>query len=262
MTELTPDQADDLLDLQAACRSFSADLVIIGATAYRVFIDDPYRTTEDVDVALALDLDVWPGFVAHLLGQGWKRRQNLEHRWRGPSGALIDIIPAGIKLRKEGRLVWPKSEMTMNLAGFDHVFADSIERELAPGLRIKVVPLPVLALLKILAFIDNPHARQKDIEDFIEMLRRYEQDTERRFIDQVFETGVSFENAGAFLLGIDVASLCTPEEARLVGRFVSQATDESQPAFAALRLGVHRSDDSGTERLIGAFMLGLRRRVA
>jgi predicted nucleotidyltransferase len=257
MTVLTPDQLQDLHELQAECKAFSSDLVIIGAMAYRIFVDDPYRTTEDVDIAIALDLDVWPEFVSHLISHGWKQRQSLEHRWRGPHGTLIDIIPAGTKLREQGRLVWPKSEMTMSLAGFDHVFADSIERELAPDLRIKIVPLPVLALLKILAFMDNPHARQKDLEDFAEMLQRYEKDSDRRFSDGVFDAGVSFEQAGAFLLGLDVANLCTPNEARLVDNLISQVSNGEHRALITLRRSRLQASDSAdhpTEPIVGAFV--------
>jgi predicted nucleotidyltransferase len=265
MMELAPDQAKDLRDLQAACKSFSADLVIIGAVAYRIFVDDTYRTTEDIDIAVAFDLDVWPEFVSRLAARSWKQRPNREHRWRGPHGGLVDIIPAGPKLREQGRLVWPKSEMTMSLAGFDHVFADSVERELTPGLRIKVVPLPVLALLKILAFMDNPHARQKDIEDFFELLQRYEQDGDRRFSGAVFDAGVNFEQAGAFLLGMDVAPLCTPDEALAVGNFISQGGDEAHLAFAARRHywpEAYDSSDVAVESLFGAFSLGFHGKVA
>lgn len=42
MTELTPDQAEDLRDVQAVGNTFSADLVIIGATAYRIFVNGPH----------------------------------------------------------------------------------------------------------------------------------------------------------------------------------------------------------------------------
>lgn len=262
MMELTPDQAEDLRDLQAACESFSADPVIIGATAYRVFVDDPYRTTEDVDVAVAVDLDRWPEFVSRLISQGWKQGQSLEHRWHGPRGALIDIIPAGSKLREQGRLVWPKSEMTMSLTGFGHVFADSIERDLAPGLRIKVVPLPVLALLKILAFMDSPHARQKDMEDFFELLQRYELDGDRRFSDAIFDAGVSFEDSGAFLLGVDIARLCTREETHLVETFLLQSCDEGRTVLAVFHrplLGAVDSSETGAEERVSALLLGFQR---
>lgn len=263
MIQLTPQQAEDLHELQTACESFAVDLVIIGATAYRVFLDDPYRTTEDVDIAIALDLDGWPEFTSDLVKRGWKQRQNLEHRWRGPHGSLVDIIPAGSKLRGQGRLVWPRSEMTMSLVGFNHVFADSIEHEFAPDLRIKVVPLPVLALLKILAYMDNPHARQKDIEDFVEILQRYEQDGERRFCDAVFDAGVSFDDAGAFLLGTDFARLCTSDESLLVENFIAVADDDEHPTFAALRRWRPRTDSSNEvdiNRLFRAFTLGLHGR--
>lgn len=56
MIELLPEQVEALRQLKRACQEAGMDAVIIGATAYRVWIDDD-RRTQDVDVAVAVDID-------------------------------------------------------------------------------------------------------------------------------------------------------------------------------------------------------------
>ena len=61
-------------------------------------------------------------------------------------------------------------------------------------------------------------------------LNAYEQDADRRFSDRVFDAGVNYTESGAWLLGRDLARLCTDEGERdAVRRFVALAapTDES-----------------------------------
>ena len=55
MIELLPEQIEALRQLKRAYQEAGVDAVIIGATAYRVWIDDD-RRTQDVDVALAVDI--------------------------------------------------------------------------------------------------------------------------------------------------------------------------------------------------------------
>jgi hypothetical protein len=56
MIQLLPEQLKALSQLKEACDEEKVDAVIIGATAYRVWVDDD-RRTQDVDVALAADVD-------------------------------------------------------------------------------------------------------------------------------------------------------------------------------------------------------------
>jgi len=49
MTTLLPEQADALRDIQAVCRDLNVDIVVIGAAAYRAWVQDEHRSTEDVD---------------------------------------------------------------------------------------------------------------------------------------------------------------------------------------------------------------------
>ena len=92
----------------------------------------------------------------------------------------------------------------MSLAGFDHVFTSAVEMPLAEGLSIRVARPVVTVLLKIIAYMEDPHRRSKDLQDIRVVLARYEADTDRLFSDAVFDAELpDFEGANAFLLGLD-----------------------------------------------------------
>jgi len=233
MIEFLPEQIEALRQLQRACQDAVVDAVVIGATAYRVWIDDD-RRTQDVDVALAVDVDQLGSLIDRLQAAGWTQDPRREERWVTQAGARIDLLPFGEQARRTGYVTWPKAEMRMSVVGFDHVFAEAVEKELAPDTVMKVVPLHVLALLKIAAYTDDSHGRTKDLEDLGRLMEQYELEGERRFGDEVFEAGGDFESAGAFLLGLDVGRLCTGSEAKMVGNLIMLLQDDNQVALQLL----------------------------
>ena len=84
-------------------------------------------------------------------------------------------------------------------------------------------------LLKIIAFVDDPYRRAKDLQDIRIVLRLYEQESDRLFSDAVFDADLpDFEFANAFLLGLDMSALATGDEARFVEDFLERllAQDE------------------------------------
>jgi predicted nucleotidyltransferase len=221
---LSEEQIRDLCDLEAACALHGTVAVIIGAVAYRLFIDDADRATRDIDLAVALDLEEFAALAKDLTKIGWRQAERREHRWRSPRGTFLDLLPAGPSLRAGKRVAWPSSQLSMSLLGFDHVFRDCVETELSPGLTFKVVPPPVLALLKIVAYLDDRHRRAKDLADLRQLWRRYERSSDRLFCDEVFGAELpDIGLAGAFLLGLDLRVLCTREEVALVRSFLNQA---------------------------------------
>lgn len=127
----------------------------------------------------------------------------------------------------------------MSLVGFDHVFEDAVERELAQGLVGKVVPLVVLTLLKIVSYLDQPAVRQKDLDDLAAIVEDYEKDGEKRFTDEVLDAGVDYNEAGAYLLGRDLAHLCTKDDERdAVERFlhaIPRSDEDEEPNTRAAR---------------------------
>jgi predicted nucleotidyltransferase len=258
MNVLTAEQAEDLLSLQQAITELGVDLVVIGAVAYRASVSGTQRYTEDIDVALALDIDNFGVLEAELISRGWERDSSREQRWRGARKSRMDILPAGPKSRAVGQLTWPRSGMVMSLAGFDYVFECAVEIELAPRLRVKTVPPSVLFLLKVVAYMDDQQRRGKDLEDIHGLLRFYEHDSDRVFSDAVFAAELSdVEFAPAFLLGRDLALLCGDRERAILEQFVELVTDPESQAFTSLlrHEGLEPSEQRLLERL-GALVKG------
>src|SRR5258708_20825464 len=145
-----------------------------------------------------------------LQADGWDRNPTGEHRWGSRGARLVDLLPAGRELRKAGHITWPQSQFTMSLTGFDHVFSEARQIEVAPRLSVKVIPAHVLMLLKIVAFMDDHYRRERDLSDIRSILALYQADGERIFSDEVLNAGLEdVDLAGACLIGLDVRSLCT-----------------------------------------------------
>ena len=230
---LTPDQIADLAGISQICEELGADLVLIGATSLLMLIGDLGRFTRDVDLTVALDLDEFERLTGRLTAIGWTPAPKLEHRWTAPRRTIIDLLPAGAQLRRTGSITWPASQFQMSLAGFEHVFVHAVEVHLSGDLSgeitIRVAPPIVTALLKIIAWVDDPYRRAKDLQDIRIVPRRYQQGSDRLFSDAVFDAELpDFEFANAFLLGLDMRSLATGDDARFVEQFLRRllAQDE------------------------------------
>jgi predicted nucleotidyltransferase len=241
----TPEQLSDLAQLRIITEQFVADATIIGATALQCFIDLP-RFTNDIDLVVALDLGKFTEFVQALRVQGWNQGERREHRWRGPSGSIIDIVPAGPHLRAAREVLWPESEFTMSLVGFEHVFTRAVEVDLG-GVLFGVAPPAVIALLKIVAYMDDQQRRRKDLEDLRVLFRKYEATSDRIFSDDVFAADLEdVEDASAFLLGTDIGAFAADDEPAIVRRFID---DLQLPAEEVAELDAHNWRERDTQRL-------------
>jgi predicted nucleotidyltransferase len=254
MIDLTEAQITDLAELQQLCSELQSELVIVGAIAYQQYFPDEERHTGDIDLAVALDLEDFDELKQRLLAMGWSNIPAREHRWVSQRGTLLDLIPAGKKLREAKSITWPQSQFRMSLVGFDHVFSDAQRVTLGGRLPIRVIPPVVLMLLKIVAFLDDQTRRAKDLSDIRSLMSRYEADSGRLFSDAVLDAKLSdFSLANAYLLGLDLRSMCTEEEVEVVRTFLSTVSDETKPAWlgyvrAAPRLG-ERSEESAQLQL-------------
>lgn len=169
-------------------------------------------------------------------------------------------------MRANKELIWPKSGMAMSLLGFDHVFSEPVAQKLPSGLILKVIPLHVFALLKIAAFLEGREEREKDIRDIGALLEKYEIGSERRFGDEVYDSGLAlhFDEAGSYLLGLDLGRLCSKEEADLVQALLNMIADSESQAFTSLKRSRRRSaeyneQDKELKRQVQAFVEGFRR---
>lgn len=251
MPELTESQIADLSALSNHCQALGADLVIIGAIAYQVHFPKEDRHTSDIDFAVALDLDEFAELERRLLADGWIRFANREQRWRSQRGTILDLLPAGPKLREAKQVTWPASQFTMSLVGVDHVFAEAKPVQFAPDLTLKVISSPTLMLLKVVAFMDDQQRRAKDLEDIRGLLTEYEADSDRIFSDAVIDAELDdYGLAPAFLMGLDLRALCNDEEAEIVHEFLD-AMNEEKPVWMvfvrARGVGDNVEEDAGKQ---------------
>jgi predicted nucleotidyltransferase len=233
--------------------------------AYKFHFPNVERYTTDIDLTVALDFDDFAELETRMTKLGWQRERNREHRWRSARGTLIDLLPAGTNLRAAKKLTWPESQFSMSLIGFEHVFSEPLSERVTESLTVKVASARVLALLKIVSFLDRPYERERDLRDLRGMFSDYEEGTERLFSDDVQAANLSdFSLAPAFLLGADLAAMCTAEETAVVETFLTAISNEADALWMlfvrAGRQTVDREEDASRIPL-AAFAQGIRHRA-
>ena len=200
--------------------------VLIGASALGCFLDMRWRGTADLDLTLAASLEE---YLDETLAPGWRRDRWMEHRWYSPGGEIIDIIPAGSELLRKGEMQWPRTGHRMSLVGLRLAFERGVPvATAAPDLTIKVAPVPVLTVLKIVAYQDRPTERGRDLTDLAYIFTEYE--PEDRFAADVIDLGMSYEEVGPFLLARKISEMVNDAERAQVNRFVREASDEDDPS--------------------------------
>ncbi len=220
MVPLSDWQASALAAIEGAFPD--SEVVLIGALALGHHIPMDHRTTDDLDLAVAIPIRIpmkdFPGPLVQ-----WERHKKVEHRFFSEDGQMVDVLPAGHELIEQGFIEWPAGER-MSLVGFDLAFAHHT-REQAGNTTVLVPTAPVLAFLKMRAWLDRPEMRQKDLGDLAHLLVGYVgDDDDRRLEDEVFELGLDFEDISPF-----------PGE--------RPGADHGLPAPAA-RTGVHTAGES------------------
>jgi len=205
--------------------------VLIGAAALGCFLEMRWRGTADLDLTLAISLDE---FLDERLVPGWGRDRWMEHRWYAPGGEIVDIIPAGPELLRAGEVQWPRTGHRMSLVGIRLAFERGVPVSVAPDLIVKVAPVPVLTVLKIVAYEERPAERERDLADLAYIFTEYE--PEERFADDVITLGMSYEEIGPFLLARTIASMVNDAERAHVNRFVRKASDEDDPSGTHAKL--------------------------
>ncbi len=236
-----------LRTLGRALEADNRDFVLIGATVPQILLRMPQggeasgRTTRDVDALVAAGS--WEEFerMRHRLFEVGFRPGAAPHELLFGQDVGIDLIPYGEGIVQNDRLEWPGTDRAMSTLGVEEAFASAGVEEIVPGLSLRVVPIPGLVLLKIVAYQDRPEERARDLSDVVYCFEHYEEDIaqSRRFnlvgVDVIGEP-VEFEEAGAYLLGADMARLAGPRSLFAVRRFLEMIPDEySRPISQILR---------------------------
>lgn len=224
---------------------------LLGAFALGHHIPMEHRQSEDLDLAVSLEMDEFPGTLLQL--PGWRRHERMEQRFLSPDDLPIDILPAGEKLLEQGYVEWPGG-YRMNITGFELGFEHNELVPVTDTLSVPVPSAPVIALLKMCAWLDRPSDRKKDLEDVAHLLELYVEDTDdRRFTDEMAERDLSFDKQSPFLLGHDLRQISETKHRALVADFLAAV---SPSTLAALGPAGWYNNEPRAKQALEAFRRG------
>jgi predicted nucleotidyltransferase len=102
---------------------------------------------------------------------------------------------------------------------------------------LRVARIPVVATLKMIAFQDSPAERTRDLADLAYILEEFlAEDDPRRFDDEVFQSGLAYEETSAFFLGKEIGKIANEAELARINAFLEILRDESHATFAQSRM--------------------------
>lgn len=212
-----------LSSLIAAVRVAAAGIpfLVTGAVARDLLLWHGYgiqtgRATQDLDIAFSVG--GWDDFSAlkvRLIGSGaFSEVAGMIQRVRFRAALDVDLLPFGGVEEKDRTITWPpQGDSVMNMFAFKEVLAHAVEVKLPAAEMVLVPSLAGLGLLKLVAWTDRRlRSPGKDAPDFALILRYYlVAGNEERLYEEgahlLAEEQFDYENAGAWLLGNDMARL-------------------------------------------------------
>jgi predicted nucleotidyltransferase len=217
------------------------------------------RLTADVDVVMIAS---GASVAESLSGAGWAPDRSMVHRWRR-QGALVDIIQVTDEDLLTG--VIDVDGTALSLVGFDLAFSEGNVIRVTPATELLVPPLPVLALLKMIAWMDRPHDRTKDLGDIAHIWENALNDDDRWAESSPWlDTGLELDygDQGAFFVGWKLGQVAGPGHVHWAKRFLDQVRGDDSPAFAQFARASRYTGDDPEGKLRGrlsAFEVGLQR---
>jgi len=205
----------DLLDiLESVFLEYDVDFYLIGATSKNLWIEgmslkSPLKGTLDIDFAVFInDMDKYVNILKSLLEKGFKRTK-LVYRLRY-NGELIDIMPFG------GAQVGNTIELPVIPAWSIPVssYIETLTHSIEISDTFKIVPLHGLCIMKIMAYYDRPHARQKDIDDLYFICENYFRIFSDSILDnysELFHETNDEEIVGTIVLGKEMKGILNTE---------------------------------------------------
>jgi len=209
--------------LISVCTASGIEPLLVGAVARDIHFLHVHgiptgRATVDVDFALLVhSWDAFNEVMKELTRDGtYTRDKKLEHRVHAPVGIMFDLLPFGEIEEPEGKISWPPDfDHVMSTMGFQDALdsAQVCRVKADPPIEIRVVSIPGMAVLKLIAWADGYPERSKDAIDFRFILENYDAGqidrlfSEEENLEEVVTS--EYELAVAQLLGRDAGRMMT-----------------------------------------------------
>lgn len=271
MLNVKPDKplSESLLSLirvlDDVARALDITYFIIGATARDILMEhvhglETVRATRDIDFAVGVaSWEEYERLKISLTASGKFTASPHAHRLifgEGPGAYPLDLVPFD-GVERGGQVAWPPDgDFVMNVAGYADAYKSALDVAIEPGLPVKIVSLPAMVVLKILAWSDRPE-RDKDASDVFFILRTYHEagQAERLYdegIDLLERYGYEIELAGSALLGRDARRDIALEARTQVMHVL--ANERKLDKFIAHMARAQSGDIDQASRLIKAFV--------
>jgi predicted nucleotidyltransferase len=219
---------------------------LIGASAIRCRLPLP-RPTADVDFVVIASSETITQRLDHA---GWKRHPKKLQTWIR-AGAAIDVVPttdddllAGVTVLEGG--------FVLSVVGFDLAFIETDLITIQAGLTVPVPRLPVLILLKMVAWLERPHERRKDLGDIVFIWdSALSEDDDRRWEPShpVVAAALDYGDQSAFFCGWQLGQVARPEHLHWAKRFIDTMRDSEAGEFAQLVSASRYAGDDVEARL-------------
>ncbi len=206
------------------------------------------RATMDVDLAFAVAH--WQQFamLRHALvdSDDFSPSPAVAHRLFHLGKIAIDLIPFGGVEDAMGRIRWPADDSLMRVLGYREAAATAVEVRLPRGERVRTVSLPMLAVLKVVAWAErHTTSPRKDARDLFLVLRHY-LSSERA--DRLLSNAPQLLEADDFDLDVAGAWLAGRDAARAI---VAASEQPSRLLDAVEGVLARETDADGRLQLVG-----------
>ena len=252
---------------------------VVGATARDIILEygfgvKPSRATNDVDLGVSIaDWKTYEQLMNGLISSG-RFAATKQHRLIFEGTLPVDIIPFGLIAKPDEKITWPKDpDFTMNMLGFDEAYEFSMTVRLRndPVLEVRVSTPQSLAIMKLISWDERPAGTSKDADDFFLIMSTYmdlgnfarvSQDA----ADLLDVSDFDYDQAGARLLGRDMATSCNVETANRLLEILARETGEKERYRLVEAMGAHDpfGDGGKLERaleLLESVKMGFEERV-
>jgi predicted nucleotidyltransferase len=223
MSRIEPGLIPVVTDLECGLRELGIPFGVIGALVPELLLDArPPRMTNDADVTVVVESLADFDTLKDRLAEYGFTRTRLPHRLQHRGGGLLDILPFSEAIAPDGRLQL-EDGFVFNMAGFSYVIPNVISTPIEGGPALPLTPLPLYALLKLVAFSDRKDP--KDLAGVLHCLEHYLEDDDRRYGVEHEGEGVTFEYTCAYLLGVDGRPFLDKPLGRAVASVLTRFSD-------------------------------------
>ena len=213
--------------------SLDIEILAIGANARQLILDERFKLTTQrltTDWDFAVQVDSWASYflLSQALIKESKFKKISEHRFLHIATNIpIDMVPFGHIAEPNQRIEWPDSEKQMSVLGFHSAYYHGQSIQLN-GQVLKVVTIPWHVALKLMAYKDRK--LEKDLFDIHFILEHATEVFSERVFDELAdalaEGRLDYDQAGAFLLGRDLANQATTDVISVLSGILSNLIND------------------------------------